>query len=135
MNLYCLKVTGLKAGRYEICLGGKKVAEHSAEELSKGVNLAAAALTAGPIADQVQAVWKAVQAKNDYFHNRIFRGVVLANIEIPDFLELKLSPAQIQARREAAWEERMAKMPELDEAIQKALVIKPYEVKIALIGQ
>src|SRR6185437_96673 len=61
MNEYGLKVTGLKPGQYEIHLGGKKVAEHSAEELSKGVNLAAAALAVGPIADQVKRVRKAVQ--------------------------------------------------------------------------
>ena len=56
MNDYRLKVTGLKAGDYEVRLGGKKVAEYTAEELAKGVNLAAAALKAGPIAEQVKAV-------------------------------------------------------------------------------
>src|SRR5262249_25155088 len=42
MNFYGLKVAGLKPGRYEVRLGGKKVAEHSADELAKGVNLAKA---------------------------------------------------------------------------------------------
>ena len=47
---------GLKAGKYEVRLGGKKVADYTADELAKGVNLAEAALTAGPVADQVKAV-------------------------------------------------------------------------------
>ncbi len=55
-NDYGLKVAGLKPGKYEVSLGDKKVAEYSAEELAKGVNLAGPALAAGPVADQVKAV-------------------------------------------------------------------------------
>ena len=35
--------------------------------------------------------WQAVQAKNKYYHDRIFRGVVLAQINIPDFLDIKVT--------------------------------------------
>jgi lysophospholipase L1-like esterase len=119
MNHYGLKVKGLAAGRYEILLDGKKVAVKSAEELAKGVNLADAVLKAGPIADQVNKVWKAVQDKNRYFHDQIFRGVVLGNPK---------------GDRKALYEERMQKMPELDEAVRRALAMRPYTVDIVAAG-
>jgi lysophospholipase L1-like esterase len=117
MNYYGLKVTGLKPGRYEVRLGGKKVAEFPAEELAKGVNLAEAALRTGPIADQVKKVWKAVTDKNRYFHDQIFRGVLLNG---------KLSREEKSQR----YEERMKKMPALDAAVREALVMRPYNVEI-----
>ena len=79
MNYYGLKVMGLKNGKYEVRLGGTKVAEYTAEQLTEGVNLAGPALTAGPIADQVKSIVKAVNDKTNYFHDQIFRGLVLAN--------------------------------------------------------
>ena len=127
MNDYRLKVTGLKDGRYEVRLGGVKIADYTAAELSAGVNIAAAALAAGPIAEQVKAVRAAIKAKNDFFHDRIFRGVVLAGA-VPDFLEL--SQQEIDAKREAALKKRMEKMPELFAAIRKSLVIQSHPVEI-----
>lgn len=130
MNVYTLKVAGLKPGAYEIRLGGKAVAKHSAEELAKGVNLADAALSAGPVADQVKAVRAAVEAKNRFHHDRIFRGVVLATAVVPDWLGLQLNAAEIEAKRQAAFKERMEKLPELDAAIRKTLEVKPHTVEI-----
>ena len=66
LNYYGLKATGLKPGQYDILLDGKKVARHSDAELAAGVNLAAAVLEAGPIAEQVNAAWRALVAKNQY---------------------------------------------------------------------
>jgi lysophospholipase L1-like esterase len=126
MNDYRLKVTGLKSGKYEVRLGGKEVAQYTADELAKGVNLAQAALTAGPIAEQMKAVKAAVEAKNKYHHDNIFRGVVLAGV--PDFL--KLSPQEIEEKREAAFKERMAKMPDYDAAVRKALELKAHTVEV-----
>jgi lysophospholipase L1-like esterase len=117
MNHYNLTVTGLKEGRYEIRLGGKKVAEHSAADLAKGVSLAAAALATGPVSDQVNKVWKAVQDKNRYFHDMVHRGVNLNGKVQGD-------------QRQALFEERMQKMPELDEAVRQALVMRPHQVEI-----
>jgi lysophospholipase L1-like esterase len=130
MNRYLLKVSGLKDGRYEVRLGGANVAEYSADALANGVNLAAAALAKGPVAEQVNTVWHAVKAKNSYYHDRIFRGVVLAQVAIPDFLGIDLSPAEIDARRQSALAERLAKLPDLDGAIQQALVARPHRVEI-----
>ena len=128
LNDYRLKVTGLKPGQYEVRLGGKKVAEYSHIALNAGVNMAQAVLSAGPIADQVNAVWAAVKAKNDYYHGKIFRGVVLAEVKIPDFLDIKVD--DLVAKREAALKNRLAKMPEYYETIRKALVMQPHQVEI-----
>jgi lysophospholipase L1-like esterase len=126
LNDYRLKVTGLKAEKYEVRLNGKAVATYGADELAKGVNLAAAALQAGPIADQTKAVKDAVEKKNKYHHDNIFRGVVLAGV--PDWL--KLSAEEINQKKDAAFQERMAKMPELDAEVRKALEMKPHTVEV-----
>ena len=123
-------MTGLKAGKFEIRLGGMKVAEHTADELARGVNLAAPALAAGPVADQVKAVKGEIEAKNRFHHDRIFRGVVLAGISVPDWLDLKVTPAEIESQREAAYKVRMAQMPELDDAVRKSLEMKSHRVEI-----
>ncbi|MEX2559985.1 MAG: SGNH/GDSL hydrolase family protein [Pirellulales bacterium] len=130
LNRYLLQVTGLETGRYFVLLGGKKVAAHSAAELSEGVNLTQAALMDGPVAEQLQAVWDAVKAKNAYYHDRVFRAVVLAPVHIPDFLGLDVTPQQIESKRLAAVTERMARLPELDAAIRNALEIQPHEVRV-----
>jgi lysophospholipase L1-like esterase len=127
---YRLKVTGLKEGKYEVRLGGKKVGQYSSEELAKGVNLAAAALKIGPIADQVKAVKSAVEKKNRYHHDRIFQGVVRANVSVPDWLGVNLTPKEIEEKRHAAREERMAKLPDFDDEVSKALRMKAHTVEI-----
>ncbi len=124
-------MTGLGDGNYEVRLGGKKVAEYSSEELANGVNLAAAALKDGPIAEQAKAVKAAVEKKNRYFHIGIFRGVVLSGV--PDWLgKLK---KEIDEEREAAFKERMEKMPELDAEVRKALEMKAHKVEIVPVNK
>ncbi len=135
LNEYTLKVTGLSAGNYEIKLGGKKVAEYSAEELNKGVNLTEAALTTGPVADQVKAIRSAIEAKNRFFHDKIFRGITLSQVSVPEWLGLSITPQEIETRKEAVTAERMAKMTELDAAIKKAKEIKPYSVEISAVSK
>lgn len=94
----------LKAGRYEIRLAGVKVADHSNDELSAGVNLAAAVLATGPIADQVKAAWAAISAKNGYLRERIFGGVIQAG-GVPEFMGI--TPEAVEAKRDAVFKERM----------------------------
>jgi lysophospholipase L1-like esterase len=127
MNRYELKVTGLKAGHYEVRLGRVKVADYSAAELGAGVNLAAAALKAGPIAEQVKAAAGALNTKNSYFHDRIFGGVLRAG-GVPEFMEM--TPEQVEAKRMAVFNERMKQMPELFETIRKTLVMQAHQVEI-----
>lgn len=133
-NDYGLKVTGLKPGKYAVDLGGKKVAEYTADELAKGVNLADAALTTGPVADQVKAVKSAIEAKNKFYHDRIFRGVILAKVDVPDWLGSNFTAAEIESKRQAALAERNSKMPELDAAIKQTLQAKPHSVAIKPAG-
>ena len=128
MNDYRLKVAGLKAAKYEVKLGGVKVGEYPAASLAEGVNIAPAVLATGPIAEQVKAVWTAIKAKNSFFHDRIFSGVLRAG-GVPDFLEI--TPEMIEAKREAAFKKRMEKMPELFAAIKQALAMRPHQVEIA----
>jgi lysophospholipase L1-like esterase len=127
LNDYRLKVTGLAAGKYTVSLGGTAVADYSAEQLAEGVNLAVPALSKGPIADQVKQVAAAVEAKNKYYHDRIFRGIVLSGV--PDFL--KMSPEELRSRKAAAIEERERRIPELEGAIHTALAPRPHQVEIA----
>jgi len=127
LNDYRLKVTGLKAGRYEIRLAGVKVADCSNDELGAGVNLAAAVLAAGPIADQVKAVWAAIGAKSGYFRDKIFGGVMLAG-GAPEFLGM--TSEQVEAKREEVFKERMGRLNELFDAIRKALVMHANLVEI-----
>jgi lysophospholipase L1-like esterase len=156
MNHYGLQVKNLPVGVYEIRLGGKKAAEYSAEDLATGVNLAAAALTAGPVADQAKGVVKAVNEKTAYFHDQIFRGVMLGGgpqrpaarkaAKDASADDLKALAAQNAAALKA-WEvkakewnekkpmilaERMAKMPEYDAAIHAASQPRAYLVEIVL---
>lgn len=130
LNQYGLKITGLKPGKYDLRLNGAKIADYTADELAHGVNLAKPALASGPVAEQVKAVWMAVKAKNQYYHDQVFRGVVLAQVSIPDFLGVKLEPAEIEAKRQSAMNERMAKLPDLDAAIKQALAPRSHRVEV-----
>lgn len=125
LNDYHLKITGLAAGNYQVKVGGKKIAELTADQLAAGVNLAADVLKDGPLADQAKAVKAAVEAKNRFHHDMIFRGIVLSNVSIPDWLGIKLTPQEIEAKRQAAMTERLAKLPALDAEVAKSLEMKP----------
>ena len=124
LNDYRLKVSGLAAGKYEVRIGGKKIAELTAEQLAAGANVAQGALTDGPIADQAKAVRAAVEAKNRFHHDMIFRGIVLSNVSIPEWLGIKLTPQEIEAKRQSVMAERMGKLPALDAEVAKSLAMK-----------
>ncbi len=81
LNSYELAVAGLAAGKYSITIDGVEVATHTASELAEGVNLGN--VTKGPIYDQAQKVFNAINQKNGMVHQR-FRGVVMFNA--PDWL-------------------------------------------------
>ena len=131
MNKYLLKVTGLKTGNYEVRLGGKKVAEYADTALAEGVNLTQPALSGGPIADQVKAVGAAVEAKNRFFHDRIFRGIMLAAANLPDFVENRTNIlVEIESQRVSAIAKRGEDLRKLDSAVRTALVIKPHLVEV-----
>lgn len=132
LNQYMLKVVSLKPGRYEIRLGGKKIGEYDDDALRTGVNLAQPALVDGPVADQIKAIVAAVQAKNSFFHDRIFRGLTLGRTaSIPDFVEKRAAMlAEIEAQRGTAFTQSMLELVKLDEAVKRTLTIKPHLVEI-----
>ena len=131
LNDYRLKVTGLAAGKYEVRIGGKKVAELTSEQLATGANLAAGALADGPIAEQVKAVVSAVKAKNDFHHNEIFRGIVL-NGNVPAWVYdvIPISRDDLEAKKQALIMVRLDKLPELDAVVAKALEMKANTFEI-----
>ncbi len=133
MNRYLLQIKGLAAGKYAIHYGDRKIAEYTAEELAKGVNLAGPALAAGPVADQVKMLWAAVKDKNKYFHDQIFRGVLLASAKSPIFKDA--DPQNLEVKRQELYTERMKKMPDLDAAVRKALVLKSHSVYVVPLGR
>lgn len=128
LNDYRLKVTGLAAGKYEVKIGGKKIAELTSDQLSAGVNLASAALATGPIAEQAQAVRAAVESKNRYHHDAIFRGIVLAGV--PDFVYSIIPKPEFDTKKQALIDERLAKLPAMDAAVVKACEMKPNTFEI-----
>lgn len=128
LNDYRLKVTGLAGGRYEVRVGGKAIAELTAEQLAAGANLAAGALKDGPIADQVNAVRAAVENKNRFHHDQIFRGIVLSSP--PEWIYSVISREELEAKKQKLIEDRLAMLPALDAKVAEALIIKAHTVEI-----
>jgi lysophospholipase L1-like esterase len=131
LNDYRLKVTGLAAGKYELRVGGKKIAELTADQLAAGVNLAQGALSDGPIADQAKAVRAAVEAKNKFHHDMIFRSVVLP--DVPKWIYSVVPRDELEAKKKTIVEELLAKLPALDAEVAKALVMKANTFDIVLV--
>lgn len=128
LNDYRLKVTGLPAGTYAIGLNGTKIAEINAEQLAAGTNIAAAALQAGPIADQVKAVRIAVENKNRFHHDMIFRGIVLSNV--PEWIYSVVPKAELEAKKQALIHERLTLLATMDVEVARTLEIKAHTVEI-----
>ena len=129
LNEYGLKVTGLKAGQqYDILVDGKKVAQHSGAELAGGLDLAAAVLETGPIAEQVNAGWKALTAKNQFHHDRIFNAFLRNPPEIPDWLGVK--PDEVESKRQAAFSKRLAQYTEMQQSVRQALAPRTHRFEI-----
>lgn len=133
MNDYRLKITGLAEGKYSIKIGGVAIAEFSEAQLGEGVNLASAALAAGPIAEQVKLVREAVEAKNRYYHDQIFRGIVLTNV--PVWVHEIIPREELEAKKSSLISERLSKLPALDEEVRHALEMKARTYEIAPLAQ
>ena len=104
LNDYGLKVSGLKDGKYALSIDGKDVATFTAADLAGGVNLGN--LGSGPLFDQGQEVFKAINEKNDLLHHR-FRDVVMKGApggdEAKKQEELKKRMDEIDARQAAIY--------------------------------
>jgi len=128
LNDYRLKVTGLPAGTYAIQLDGTRITEITAEKLAAGTNLAAAALQTGPIADQVKAVRTAVEIKNRFHHDMIFRGIVLSSV--PEWIYSVVPQAELEVKKQAVIQERLARLPAMDAEVAQMLKMKAHTVEI-----
>ena len=92
------------------------------QQLAAGANLAAGALTEGPIADQAKAVRAAVEKKNSFHHDQIFRGIVLSNV--PGWVYDVVPKEELEAKKQAVIAQRLAKLLPLDAEVAKALEMK-----------
>ncbi|MDA1231763.1 MAG: SGNH/GDSL hydrolase family protein [Planctomycetota bacterium] len=128
LNDYRLKVTGLAAGMYEVKIDGTKVIQLTADELAAGHNIAAAALETGPIADQVKLVREAIERKNRFHHDSIFRGIVLTSV--PGWIYKAVSQEKLEEVRKAAVAEELAKLPAMDSEIAQAVTMKSHVFEI-----
>lgn len=128
LNDYHIQVSGLAIGKYEVRIAGTKVTQLTSEELSAGANIASAVLAAGPIADQVNSVRGAVERKNRFHHDVIFRGIVLSNV--PGWVTKAVSQEQLEEAKQAAIQEQLAKLPTMDAEITQALTMKANAFEI-----
>lgn len=70
LNRYSLNVSGLKDGKYDIAVDGVTVATFTATQLADGVNLGN--MGVGPVFDQAQRVFDAINNKNNLVRSRFF---------------------------------------------------------------
>jgi lysophospholipase L1-like esterase len=97
-NVYGLTIKGLAAGNYTILIDNTEVMNTTADDLAKGMNLGN--VTAGPIWEQGQRVFKAINDKNQIVHDR-FRGVIM--FQAPDWLAdvaKERKPMEVVKRKE-----------------------------------
>ena len=121
LNNYELVVTGLAPGNYAITIDDVEVATHAANELAAGVNLGN--VTKGPIYDQAQKVFVAINQKNSLVHQR-FRGVVMFNA--PDWLAdvvAERKPREL-AKRTAQIQEKQAEIYQLAQPTKHRFEVK-----------
>jgi lysophospholipase L1-like esterase len=121
LNYYGLTIKGLPTGKYTIAIDGTEVMTATADELAKGVNLGA--VTTGPVWEQGQKVFNAINDKNKIVHGR-FRGILLAGDPYWN------TPAG-QKRKAAELATRRAEIDEAQAAVYQ--LVKPaahkFEVK------
>jgi lysophospholipase L1-like esterase len=129
LNDYRLKVTGLPEAKYEVRIDGQKIAEVASSQLSAGVNLAAAALAEGPIAERAKVVRAAVEKKNRFHHDSIFRGIVIAG-SVPEWVYDVVPRDELNAKKQAILEQRRAALPALDAEVAQSLALKAHTFEI-----
>ena len=122
LNWYGVKVAGLPAGKYAVSIDGVEVGKYSADELAAGVNLGN--LRVGPVYDQSQKVFDAINQKNNLVRGRFF-GVIRA--PIPDWLAdvaAERKPKELAKRRQQI-DEQQAEVQKLAMPVKHRWEIKP----------
>lgn len=128
LNDYKIQVTGLAPGKYKVRIDSVDVAELSAESLGAGVDIAAEVLKSGPIADQAKKVKEAVENKNRYHHDQIFRGIVLTGV--PEWIYSVVPREQLEEKKNALVNERLEKVAQLDVEVAESLKMQPHQFEI-----
>ncbi len=121
LNWYGVKIAGLPAGKYSVSIDGAEVAQPSAEELAAGVNLGN--LRVGPVFEQAQKVFTAINQKNDIVRGRF--GIVRFNP--PDWLAdvvAERKPKEL-AKRKQLIDEQQAEIHKLAMPVKHRWEIKP----------
>ena len=128
LNDYKIQVTGLAPGKYKVRIDSVDVAELSAESLGAGVDIAAEVLKSGPIAEQAKKVKEAVENKNRYHHDQIFRGIVLTGV--PEWIYSVVPREQLEEKKKALVNERLEKVAQLDVEVAESLKMQPHQFEI-----
>jgi lysophospholipase L1-like esterase len=126
LNNYGLKVTGLAPGQYAVRIDGTEVAKFSADQLAEGVNLGN--LTTGPIYEQGQKVFQAIQAKNKSLHERFSKVVRFDASRTPDWL---IEVAQQRRAEELA--KRMEQIDARQAEIYRMVQPKPHRFEVSVV--
>ena len=122
LNVYRLKTVGLSAGMYAVVIDGVETARYSDKQLAEGVNLGL--VRQGPIYEQGQKVFAAINEKNGMVHQR-FRGVVMFNA--PDWLAdvaAERKPKELANRMEQIVA-KQAEVHKLAQPVKRRFEIKP----------
>ena len=128
LNDYKIQVTGLAPGKYKVRIDSVDVAELSAESLGAGVDIAAEVLKSGPIAEQAKKVKEAVENKNRYHHDQIFRGIILTGV--PEWIYSVVPREQLEEKKNALVNERLEKVAQLDVQVAESLKMEPHQFEI-----
>ena len=128
LNDYKIQVTGLAPGKYKVRIDSVDVAELSAESLGAGVDIAAEVLQSGPIAEQAKKVKEAVENKNRYHHDQIFRGIVLTGV--PEWIYSVVPREQLEEKKNALVNERLEKVAQLDVQVAESLKMQAHYFEI-----
>jgi lysophospholipase L1-like esterase len=129
LNDYKIQITGLAPGNYQVRIDSVAVAELSSQELANGIDLSAQVLKTGPIAQQAKKVKEAIENKNRYHHDQIFRGIVLTGV--PEWVYAVLPREQLEEKKKELIAQRLQKVSELDEEVAKALTLSPHTFEIS----
>lgn len=128
LNDYRLQVVGLAPGKYKVRIDNVDVVELTSESLAAGVDIAAEVLKTGPIAEQAKKVKTAVENKNRYHHDQIFRGIVLNNV--PEWIYSAIPREQLEEKKKAIIAERLQKVIELDAEVAETLEMQSHQFEI-----
>lgn len=124
LNVYGLKIDGLKSGQYDVLVDGVKIHTASAEELNKGLNLGN--VTKGPIFDQSKKVKDLIDKKNQLVADRFF-NVILFNgpAWLADVVKER-RPAEL-AKRLAEIEQKQSQVHEAAKPVPHQFEVRPAE--------